>query len=90
MLVVISDVHMTDRVTGSPVTDKELVWFVDEVARLKPGNKRLTLLFLGDVFDYLRSQLWGELFEKHSGCAPWSNASKDFANFAGSHPFVPM
>jgi UDP-2,3-diacylglucosamine pyrophosphatase LpxH len=85
MLVVISDVHMTDRTTGGPVTDRELVGFVEEIGKLKPGGKPLTLLLLGDMFDYLRSELWSELFEKHPGCVPWTNAKENFANFADSH-----
>lgn len=84
MLVVISDVHMTDRSTGSPVTDQELVGFVEDLERLPPEGD-MTLLLLGDIFDYLRSGEWGRLFEERPGCAPWSSLGKGFANFVGSH-----
>ncbi len=84
MLVVISDVHMTDRGTGSPVSDGELSGFVREIETLEPRNEKLTLLLLGDIIDFLRSEEWGTLWEKENGAAPWSSLGRGFEGFEGS------
>jgi hypothetical protein len=58
MLVVVSDLHITDRDAGAPVSDAELTKFVGEIAGLDPGEP-MTLLLLGDILDLLRSDQAG-------------------------------
>jgi UDP-2,3-diacylglucosamine pyrophosphatase LpxH len=86
MLVVVSDLHMTDRETGAPVTDVELEAFVRQVERLEPREEGVTLLLLGDIIDLLRSERWGRLWNQRKGAAPWSHTERGFADFVGSHP----
>lgn len=84
MLIVLSDVHMTDMETGSPVLDTELVGFVREVGSLDPNDENVTLLLLGDIIDFLRSEQWELLWKSHCGVAPWSNLGPNFSGFQGS------
>lgn len=83
MLVVASDVHMTDREEGDAVTDSELLgWLQGVEARWRALNppEPLTLLFLGDVVDLLRSVVWdeGDIF-------PWLGLNERFTSFAEGH-----
>jgi len=84
MLVVASDVHMTDRDTGAPVTDVELAAFVREVEGLEPHDEELTLLLLGDIIDFLRSEEWGDLWDNEGAAAPWSSLGQSFSGFEDS------
>src|SRR5437867_845543 len=84
MLVVISDVHMTDRETGAPVTDTELTNFIQDIKGLKPQDEELTLLFLGDIIDFLRSEQWEGLYVAQPGAAPWTSLGQGFTGFEGS------
>lgn len=84
MLVIVSDLHMTDRDTGAPVTDTELEAFVREVGTLEPQNEKLKVLLLGDIIDFLRSEQWEELWKKENGATPWSGLGRDFEGFADS------
>ncbi len=81
MLVVVSDLHMTDRVTGASVTDLELTDFVEELFALRPLDEPLELLLLGDIVDLLRSECWDSLWSQHGGAAPWSSLGVGFAGF---------
>jgi len=83
MLVVVSDLHMTDRTTGGAVSAADLVEFTEQLSTLQPRNDPLTLLLLGDVVDLLRSEQWGSLWLTHSGAAPWSALGPQFSGFAG-------
>jgi UDP-2,3-diacylglucosamine pyrophosphatase LpxH len=85
MLVIASDLHMTDRATGAPVSDLELAAFAREVAALEPLAEPLTLVLLGDVIDFLRSEEWGRLWDEKNGAAPWSSVGPDFRGFEGSY-----
>jgi UDP-2,3-diacylglucosamine pyrophosphatase LpxH len=84
MLIVVSDLHMTDRETGAPVTDAELTSFVRNVQALEPRDEEITLLLLGDVIDFLRSEQWQLLWDKHEGAAPWSSLGPSFTGFEES------
>lgn len=81
MLVVVSDLHMTDRTTGSSVSDAELSSLVRELTTLEPTSEPLTLLLLGDVVDLLRSEEWDKLWKAHPGAAPWSSLGREFSGF---------
>jgi UDP-2,3-diacylglucosamine pyrophosphatase LpxH len=83
MLAVVSDLHMTDRVTGSSVSDADLVALARELEGLQPRDEPLTLLLLGDIVDLLRSEQWDRLWEDHHGAAPWSAVGPDFVGFEG-------
>lgn len=83
MLVVVSDLHMTDRTTGASVTDLELTDFVEELNALEPRDEPFTLLLLGDIVDLLRSEQWDTLWRTHAGAAPWSGLGREFDGFEG-------
>lgn len=84
MLIIVSDLHMTDRETGAPVTDAELTNFVRTVQAIEPREEEITLLLLGDVIDFLRSEQWSLLWEEHNRAAPWSSLGSGFTGFEGS------
>lgn len=84
MLIVVSDVHMTDRAVGAPVRDWELDALVRHVESLEPRKEGLTLLLLGDIIDFLRSGEWDRLWEEENGAAPWSSLGPGFEGFQGS------
>jgi UDP-2,3-diacylglucosamine pyrophosphatase LpxH len=84
MLIIVSDLHMTDRETGAPVSDTELTSFVRHVQALEPRDEEITLLLLGDVIDFLRSEQWQLLWDEHEGAAPWSSLGPGFTGFEES------
>lgn len=76
----VSDLHITDTDIGGVVSDAELTAFVDQLGRIaEEKSKRLTLVFVGDVLELLRSHKWDALWIK--GSAPWSGMTTGFGNF---------
>lgn len=58
LLVFVSDIHLTDALSGSAVSKKdafERFWLRIEAAR---GQRPATLAFVGDLFDIVRSPRW--------------------------------
>ena len=64
MLVFISDLHLADRTGGNhylPVSAFEGVFAdIADQAR-KAGSTKITLVYLGDVFDLVRTTAWSEV-----------------------------
>lgn len=60
MLVVISDLHLGDRSATVNIPPRAFALFLDHVLDLAEhaGAKEVTLLFLGDIFDLLRTEYW--------------------------------
>jgi UDP-2,3-diacylglucosamine pyrophosphatase LpxH len=61
MLVVLSDLHFNDgSATAENVPARAFALFLDHVLDLAEhaGARKLTLLFLGDIFDLLRTEYW--------------------------------
>jgi UDP-2,3-diacylglucosamine pyrophosphatase LpxH len=85
MHVFISDLHMDDTGSSGSVSDDDLTRFVGRLERLADENKqKITLVFLGDVLELLRSPSWEILWKTHNS-APWSGVGTDFRNFRGGH-----
>jgi len=79
MLVIASDLHMTDRQLGDPVTDAELVSWLENVEKRWEAVRNveeLHIIFLGDVVDLLRSTVWDE-----EDRLPWVGLNLGFKNF---------
>ncbi len=75
MLVVISDLHFVDGTAGAHnvVCDAFLGWMDDvlSIAEAKKA-KSLDFLFLGDIFDLIRTEKW---FEVPVEARPWGDAA---------------
>lgn len=81
MIVIVSDIHMTDRHEGSAVKDHELTMLMDEVEhiRLQLQDECLEIVLLGDIIDFIRSPEWHS-----SGTRPWRKLNGQFEAFANS------
>jgi len=88
MLVIVSDIHLTDHTTGMCIPASAFRLFQDrledmafEASKRRVGEKEsyrpvegIDLVLLGDIFDPLRSTHWTDEPEGHAGFArPWSN-----------------
>lgn len=85
MLVVISDLHLGDRSATVNIRPRAFALFLDHVLDLAEhaGAKEVTLLFLGDIFDLLRTEYW---FYPAPGVAPLGDPAQVPAPGAGD-PF---
>jgi UDP-2,3-diacylglucosamine pyrophosphatase LpxH len=85
MHIFVSDVHMTDMEAGGSVSDGQLQSFIDRVLPIVGEDKAepVKLVFVGDVFDLLRSSKWSTLW-KDKRSAPWSGMSQNFSHFKKS------
>ena len=82
----VSDLHMTDTGVGEAVSDQQLAQFVADIEASHPtgsGTKH-KLIFVGDIFDLLRSPKWAELW-KAKKSAPWSGSSVNFRHITKSY-----
>ena len=84
MHVFVSDIHMTDTDAGGVVSDAHLASFIDRIVpNGVESHEKVTLVFVGDIFDLLRSPKWSTLWrDKRSG--PWSGMSAQFKHFKNS------
>ncbi|WNG31199.1 hypothetical protein F0U62_49755 [Cystobacter fuscus] len=82
MIVVASDIHLTDRLSGDPVTDTELVRWLEMVEqrwnslRGENPDEPLEFVFLGDIVDILRSREWDT-----AQAMPWTGLDEGFTSF---------
>lgn len=79
MLVVLSDLHLTDRTSGVQTVSADLYRSIFERVRERADDVRaeeVTLLFLGDIFDMLRTTSW---FEDDTQPRPWMLAGDEAA-----------
>jgi UDP-2,3-diacylglucosamine pyrophosphatase LpxH len=60
MLVVVSDLHFGDGTASGNIAPRAFALFLDHVTELarRAGDAKITLLFLGDTFDLLRTEHW--------------------------------
>ena len=83
MLVIISDLHLTDGTSGQTIKKNAFKIFTERVrdmafdASFRQNNtyrpvERIDILLLGDILDVIRSTAW---LEKSSTARPWSNQS---------------
>jgi UDP-2,3-diacylglucosamine pyrophosphatase LpxH len=75
MLVFISDLHFVDGTAGEHnLSPRAFEYFFDDLAAIanKPSNKikEIKLVFLGDIFDLLRTEKW---FDYPADERPWGN-----------------
>jgi len=76
MLVLFSDIHLTDGTSGETINQETFDLFADQVAELarKRDANEVRLVILGDGLDLIRSSLWnrgaGEV-------RPWSRAGRE-------------
>lgn len=72
MLVFVSDLHLCDGTLGDTVTSGVFKEFADSVKRIVEKDdsniKELQVVFLGDIFDLIRSQQW-----EKTKIRPWSD-----------------
>jgi UDP-2,3-diacylglucosamine pyrophosphatase LpxH len=69
MLVFLSDLHLTDGISGETISSGAFEKFTRHVKNLadSAGAKELEIVFLGDIFDLIRSDHW-----LTSTIRPWS------------------
>lgn len=83
MLVFVSDLHLTDNTTCSPISrgafrvfTEDLEWMAAQACRRAGADAafrkldRVDLVLLGDIFDLLRTNKW--LLDNPTGVMPWS------------------
>ena len=75
MLVFVSDLHFVDGTAGEHnLPSLAFEYFFDDLAAIanKPSNdiKEIKLVFLGDIFDLLRTEKW---FDYPADERPWGN-----------------
>lgn len=58
MLVFVSDMHLTDQTLAPSVCPEALEQLTKEVRQIAKKVKKVKLIFLGDIFDVLRSSHW--------------------------------
>jgi UDP-2,3-diacylglucosamine pyrophosphatase LpxH len=82
MLFFLSDLHMTDTGVGGAVTDQQLMGLIADLERYGSKDKpeKHKLVFVGDIFDLLRSPKWARLWDEKKS-APWSGSSPNFKHF---------
>lgn len=78
-VLLISDVHLTDRAGGDPVDPDEWHDFIrNDVERLSK-TQPVDLVLLGDVIDILRSEKWRN--QSKPAVYPWSQVGPRFVDF---------
>jgi UDP-2,3-diacylglucosamine pyrophosphatase LpxH len=86
MHVFVSDLHMDDTETSGSVSDTDLTAFAARLERLATEKeKKITLVFVGDVLELLRSSKWEALWTNFNKTAPWSGMGRGFVNFRNGH-----
>jgi UDP-2,3-diacylglucosamine pyrophosphatase LpxH len=58
MLLIVSDIHLTDQSLAPSVPVCALEKLIEEIKRISEKSKSVELIMLGDVFDVLRSSKW--------------------------------
>lgn len=89
MLVIISDLHLTDGSSGEIISDSAFRLFKNRISdmaydaswRCDANNKeyykpveQLDILLLGDIFDMIRSETWNDALDT---IMPWTKARQD-------------
>jgi len=69
MLVLLSDVHLTDGTSGDTIQPGAFEKFSEYLQRMaaKAEAREVEIVFLGDIFDLIRSAAWLD-----TTCRPWS------------------
>jgi len=78
MHVFVSDLHLTDGTIGESVSDDQLTAHL--LGELPKLESPIDLVFLGDIFELLRSSEWAPLWDD-AKVAPWTNMGVGFQNF---------
>jgi len=76
MLVLFSDIHLTDGSSGETINAEAFGQFADQVAAMAVRRRasRVRLVLLGDGLDVIRSTRWSQ----HSpSCRPWNPPSEE-------------
>jgi UDP-2,3-diacylglucosamine pyrophosphatase LpxH len=79
MHLFVSDIHITDGTIGESVSDEVLTTRL--LGQIDGLESPTTLVFLGDIFELLRSSEWALLWKPDSQLAPWTNMGEGFQNF---------
>ena len=90
MLVIISDLHLTDGTSGSTISPGAFQLLGERMADLAIGAsqrrdggyrpvERIDLLLLGDVLDVIRSSRWLSSRPPESRCRIRSNSTRSWA-----------
>lgn len=77
-VLLVSDLHLTDRDGGHPITPEHFAAFVRDEVEPRAAAEPLDVVFLGDTVDVLRSPVWSDPGLK---VLPWSQAGIRFADF---------
>jgi len=80
MLVIISDIHLTDGTSGETIHSgafRKFTLYLKDMAETAKA-KELEIVLLGDIFDLIRSDYWLK-----SGIRPWSDARTKDGNRKG-------
>lgn len=84
MLVVVSDIHLTDRNEGSAVSNEELLGWLRSVeahrSALGEPPDQLHIVLNGDIVDIIRSREWDE-----QTFAPWQALAPKFSGFVDTN-----
>ena len=82
MLVLFSDIHLTDGTSGETINQEAFDLFADQVAELtrKRQANEVRLVLLGDGLDLVRSNRWGA---GPDAVRPWSGPSRRQERTAG-------
>jgi UDP-2,3-diacylglucosamine pyrophosphatase LpxH len=76
MLVLFSDIHLTDGSSGETINAEAFGQFADQVASLTARRRadRVRLVLLGDGLDVIRSTRWSQY---SPSCRPWNPPSEE-------------
>ncbi len=82
MLIVISDLHLSDGTSSHNISHRAFSHFFDYIKRsLRKEYKELIVVFAGDTFDLLRSDYWLNVDDAEK---PWGDLPKDSRQYAVS------
>jgi UDP-2,3-diacylglucosamine pyrophosphatase LpxH len=82
MLIVISDLHLSDGTSSHNISHRAFSHFFDYIKRsLRKEYKELIVVFAGDTFDLLRSDYWLNVGDVEK---PWGDLPKDSRQYAAS------
>lgn len=85
MLVFISDIHLTDGTSGETIKSgafKKFSLYLEDMADTAGANE-IEVVFLGDIFDVIRSDYW-----LNSNIRPWSDAHEKDVNGNGLQDYT--
>jgi hypothetical protein len=80
MLVILSDIHLTDGTSGTTIVPRAFKKFGNILSDIigdpqQAKIKKIQIVFLGDIFDIIRSSLWLRRENQHPTrfIRPWSD-----------------